>query len=482
MAIYKNENGTLSRKDASAASQIGAIDTENILGGGAGAQTNTQALLDALAEGGGGGGGLPAGGSADDMLVKNSASAGDASWKTPAQVKTILGVDDGHTIQNASGTDMTARAGLQFKSGKVSDDSVNDRTVVEQVVPLTEAQYQALPSSKNSDNTFYFTTDGVTQPLPSLGYTPVGTIISVMGTSAPTNFLACNGQTVNIADYPVLANYFLAQFGQINKFGGDGTTTFGIPDLRGEFLRGTGTNGHTNQGNGAAVGTHQDATAVPYMEVYANDNYNVVQMTGDTTGRVILSQYDSAYLATSGTTVKYAKANAEQGSTGLTSNLRTIRPTNTSVLFCIAVRDIYIGKDSALAGRVDAINERFNYSTAEKVVGKWIDGRPLYRRTFYPNETITVTSSSAVSGNIVLFNLDGTIVNGSGMFVQQGGRGYEQIFPYWSHKGDGTILWQMSINRTQDNGDVNVYYNFVAQDRVCVVKYVTVEYVKTADL
>ena len=38
--------------------------------------------------------------------------------------------------------------------------------------------------------------------------------------------------------------------------------SFGIPDLRGEFLRGTGTNSHVNGGNGAGVGEHQDATAI----------------------------------------------------------------------------------------------------------------------------------------------------------------------------------------------------------------------------
>lgn len=36
----------------------------------------------------------------------------------------------GHTIQNSSGTDMTARTNLQFTGATVSDDAVNDRTVV----------------------------------------------------------------------------------------------------------------------------------------------------------------------------------------------------------------------------------------------------------------------------------------------------------------------------------------------------------------
>ena len=39
---------------------------------------------------------------------------------------------------------------------------------------------------------------------------------------------------------------------------GDGVTTFKVPNLLGEFLRGTGTNSYTNQGSGANVGVHQD--------------------------------------------------------------------------------------------------------------------------------------------------------------------------------------------------------------------------------
>lgn len=185
------------------------------------------------------------------------------------------------------------------------------------------------------------------------GFTPVGSVIAIMGVTAPANYLACNGQIVNVADYPELANYFEQQFGTKYKFGGSGTT-FGIPDLRGEFLRGTGTNGHTNQGSGADVGVHQDATVVVY-------------------------NYSSNSVATLSSTIEY---NYDKNSvhTGLNRNLATkastdssgssysVRPTNTSILWCIATKDIYL-------------NPSMDYSTSEKVVGKWIDGKPLYQKT-----------------------------------------------------------------------------------------------------
>ncbi len=60
--------------------------------------------------------------------------------------------------------------------------------------------------------------------------TPVGEIIRTLGNETPKHYLMCDGSTHNIADYPYLAQYFKDTFGAINVFGGDGTTTFGVPD------------------------------------------------------------------------------------------------------------------------------------------------------------------------------------------------------------------------------------------------------------
>lgn len=51
--------------------------------------------------------------------------------------------------------------------------------------------------------------------------------------TAPTGWLFMHGQTLNVADYPTLASILG------NKYGGDGTTTFALPDTRGRSLRGT---------------------------------------------------------------------------------------------------------------------------------------------------------------------------------------------------------------------------------------------------
>ena len=62
---------------------------------------------------------------------------------------------------------------------------------------------------------------------------PVGTILSFAGQTPPDGYLECNGQAVSRTKYAAL----FAAIGTIWG-SGNGSTTFNLPDLRGEFLRG----------------------------------------------------------------------------------------------------------------------------------------------------------------------------------------------------------------------------------------------------
>lgn len=61
--------------------------------------------------------------------------------------------------------------------------------------------------------------------------TPVGSVISYSGINIPKHYLPCDGGIYNITDYPHLAEFFKDNYGESNVFGGDGITTFGVPDL-----------------------------------------------------------------------------------------------------------------------------------------------------------------------------------------------------------------------------------------------------------
>lgn len=65
--------------------------------------------------------------------------------------------------------------------------------------------------------------------------TPIGAVVDFAGGTAPIGWLICDGTSYPIATYPKLA----AVLG--NRYGGDGSTTFAVPDCRSRVTTGTGT-------------------------------------------------------------------------------------------------------------------------------------------------------------------------------------------------------------------------------------------------
>lgn len=190
---------------------------------------------------------------------------------------------------------------------------------------------------------------------------PVGEIIAFMGTVTPDNYLPCDGSLYDIADYPYLAQFFIDNFNSVNHFGGDGITIFAVPDLRGEFLRGTGTNSHTEQGNGHDVGGHQDGTSFCPIEADTMGNPWVSSQSSHPYNADVIKReagfksLEVSRTASDSTSVKYLIP----------------RPTNTSVLYCIKYRPTFY------------LNSGHTYSLEERRVGTWIDGKPLYEKTVY---------------------------------------------------------------------------------------------------
>lgn len=60
----------------------------------------------------------------------------------------------------------------------------------------------------------------------------IGQVIFTAGANAPSGFLKCNGQLVSRTTYASLFAAIGTTYGA-----GDGSTTFAVPDLRGEFIR-----------------------------------------------------------------------------------------------------------------------------------------------------------------------------------------------------------------------------------------------------
>lgn len=86
---------------------------------------------------------------------------------------------------------------------------------------------------------------------------PSGCVSSFAMASAPTGWIVCDGSAISRTTYSVLFSAISTTWGA-----GNGSTTFNIPDLRGSFLRGTGSHGtqqmaDTNPYAGPAVGAFE---------------------------------------------------------------------------------------------------------------------------------------------------------------------------------------------------------------------------------
>ena len=160
---------------------------------------------------------------------------------------------------------------------------------------------------------------------------PTCTILSYMGTTPPSGYLPCDGKIYDIIQYQNLADEIAKQFGVMNFFGGDGTMTFAVPDLRGEFLRGAGTATRAT-GSGADPGVHQDPTKHLMIELSSSWTY--------AHGRADIDVRSENWDTTSGNTNYWwsYSSNSTNNSYNIArtgSYYYSSRPTVTSVLYCI---------------------------------------------------------------------------------------------------------------------------------------------------
>lgn len=303
------------------------------------------------------------------------------------------------------------------------------------------------------------------------GFTPVGSIIAIMGNEAPTHYLKCDGTVYNIVDYPDLAAYFEQQFEAKNFFGGDGVDTFAVPDLQGEFLRGAGTNSHENQGSGEDVGVHQDGSI--HSNIYMIENG-----TGGWAAQRNQSNADNPDKVVGG--ILQSITGAKTIATNLTATY-TSRPTNTSVLYCIATKNIFVdvtdfgeavdAEDIAamIAEEPPVARNNFqDYSLNEQIIGRWIDGKPLYQKTYFfasPTDTYELESNIEYAQVIAKsYKRNSTDIDGDDFYYMSSAVTYVFIRSYIQGTTNKMIL---SISKS-----ANVTLNDL---------YITIQYTKTTD-
>lgn len=121
---------------------------------------------------------------------------------------------------------------------------------------------------------------------------------------------------------------------------------------------------------------------------------------------------------------------------------------------------------SEVATDLENTDNKFNFSTTEKVVGTWINGKPLYQKT------LTGTISSVSSGNNInheisnletVVKVEGMAVYATSLFVPINFYNTESLRTYAFVSTTAIALW------VKDNNFLNKPF------------YITIQYTKTTD-
>ena len=201
-----------------------------------------------------------------------------------------------------AGADVTDTANVTA-AGALMDSEVPN---LAQVKAFDGADYATAAQGTAADTALQPNGDG--SGLSGISGTPTGAVLYFGADAAPTGFIKANGATISRSTYADLFAITGTTFGA-----GDGSTTFGIPDLRGEFLRGwddaRGVDGSRAFGSAQADELKSHSHNVTY---YRSNGAAINYAPGTNT------DYD------------YASNNAT-GSTGGTET----RPRNVALLACI---------------------------------------------------------------------------------------------------------------------------------------------------
>jgi hypothetical protein len=151
-----------------------------------------------------------------------------------------LGVDGAVNVTGAiaSSSTVTATGSVNIKQGtatvKVAPNATNDGLILttganQTVVVLT------LPNTGLTTGTgvVWNGTKWTTGAPTATAKPPAGAVMHFAQATAPNGWLVCNGQAVSRTTYAALFTAIGTTYGA-----GDGSTTFSLPDLRGEFIRG----------------------------------------------------------------------------------------------------------------------------------------------------------------------------------------------------------------------------------------------------
>lgn len=234
----------------------------------------------------------------------------------------------------------TVTPGKTFTSNEVVTPTNLNQLGVPTVSNIVEADLAI-----NSVTTTKIANGAVTQEKlnSSVTLVPTGAVMPFAMNSAPSGWLAADGTAVSRTTYAALFAAIGTTYGA-----GTGGTTFNLPDLRGYFVRGAGTN--TDATASGTFGAKQGNTVGPHTHSGTTDNDSPDHTHTTYTGRRDNTDiWDGSYPAgnsnpiaqtaspwqTSGASVKHKHPFTTTSQ--LPASTTETRPANIALLYCIKI-------------------------------------------------------------------------------------------------------------------------------------------------
>ena len=231
------------------------------------------------------------------------------------------------TLTNSNAFDYNIYNGLDY-SPELLDDKLdkNFSTFIEKEVPSSSDIFIV---NELAGDIKYINWSNIEKNLKGNSGNPVGTIISVASSTAPTGYLKANGALISRTTYADLFASIGTTFGA-----GNGSTTFALPDLRGYFPRGWD--------DGRGVDTGRTLGSKQTDEIKSHNHTGTAASAGAHTHTVnsIISDINGSN-SFSGSGGKYTTPTTS--SSGAHTHTLTInntggaetRPINIALLYCI---------------------------------------------------------------------------------------------------------------------------------------------------
>lgn len=234
---------------------------------------------------------------------------------------------------------------------------------------------------------------------------PVGTVIASF-TNSEVGFLPCDHSEYNQSDFPEL----YAKLQNIPQCQSENEGKFYVPDLRESNLVGVGTSDNTDiaSHDTYVVGEFKDDQFQGHS--HKIQYYDYANINGGGTARALRNE--TPYNINSSDLINGIISDGTNGDprTGSTTHGKQtgvyylIKATDYASLPQNAIDDTRV--TNANTWSAEKIESKFEYSTEEKVIGTWIDGKPIYRKV------LNITNPVALDQVIPCPNIDTLIAYG----------------------------------------------------------------------